>query len=169
MLIIDASLISKFYIDTESDIKNCISQLERCIEILVPKVENLFEEASSTKPKQINQFKTIIEKNTDENDDDDEDDDDDDDFVEVKTANQEEEDPDIELRYLGFLNDRSSEFTRNFNLELDIRLKENEENKIVIDIMRDLYKELKNSHLTKVTSWLKVKYYFQSFKLKIFQ
>ena len=73
----------------------------------------------------------------------------------MKPINAEEEDPDIELRYLGFLNDRGSEYTRNFNLEVNIKLKEDEENKIVIDIMRDLYKELKNSHLTKITTWLK--------------
>jgi hypothetical protein len=49
-----------------------------------------------------------------------------------------------------------SNYVRNYNLEVNIKLKENEENKIVIDIMRDLYKELKNSHLIKINIWLKV-------------
>ena len=98
-------------------------------------------------PKKVNEFKTVIQQDNDAQSDTDSDSSDD--FVEVKPENEEDEDPDIELRYLGFLKDDSSEYTRNYNLEVNIKLKENEENKIVIDIMRDLYKELKNSHLIK--------------------
>ena len=105
-------------------------------------------------PKKVNDFKTVIQQDNDAQSDTDSDSSDD--FVEVKPENEEEEDPDIELRYLGFLKDDSSEYTRNYNLEVNIKLKENEENKIVIDIMRDLYKELKNSHLIKINIWLKV-------------
>ena len=89
---------------------------------------------------------------------DDDSDDDDDDFEEVApgddSANKEEED--LELRYLGFLNDKSSEFVRNYNIKLNIGLVENEENQVIIDIMRDLYKELKKSHLSKINDWIKV-------------
>ena len=81
----------------------------------------------------------------------------DDDFEEVPSKNQQEEE-EIELRYLGFLNDKSSEYTRNFELKLTVdRLKIDEENRVVFDIMRDLNKELKNSHLAKIKDWIKVK------------
>ena len=138
--------------------------MERCIEILVPKIDDLFDDNDSKKPKEmfvpkkVNKFKTVIQQNYDEAESD-IDSDGSDDFVEVKPVGDDddvEEDPDIELRYLGFLNDNSSEYTRNYNLQVDIKLKENEENKIVIEIMRDLVKELKNSHLVKINIWLKV-------------
>lgn len=138
--------------DSENDIKNCISQLERCIEILVPKVEDLFEEAESKKPRLVQQIKTVL-PNEQENNESDAESDCSDDFEEVKPENSgDDDDPDIELRYLGFL---SSKESSDYNLEVDVKLRENEENKIVIDIMRDLYKELKNSHLAKINTWLK--------------
>lgn len=138
--------------DTEEDIRNCVNQLERCIEILVPKVEDLFEETASKKPRLVQRINTVLPDEP-EHDDSDADSDCSDDFEEVKSHNlAEDDDPDIELRYLGFLNATES---TNFSLQVDVKLKENEENKIVIDIMRDLYKELKNSHLNKINTWLK--------------
>ena len=166
------------FAETEQDIKTCIDQLDRCITLLVPKFDELFEEASAkTQASDRNQTKNskltppsvdspskrpaepkgpTSEEGSDEDSDDD---DDDDDFVEVPTGdnsvNKEEED--LELRYLGFLNDKSSEFVRNYNIKLDIGLVENEENQVIIEIMRDLNKELKKSHLTKINDWIKVK------------
>lgn len=79
------------------------------------------------------------------------------DFVEVpfkETPNYDDED---ELRYLGFFRDRNSEFSRHYNLQIEISLKENEENRIIVETMREFYKELKNSYLDKLTKWIKVR------------
>ena len=130
--------------------------MERCIDLLKP--NDLFDSGDfvaggtlSSKTKA-----NIIETRVEEAQGGEEDsDDDDDDFVEVATNKGEDEE--IELRYLGFLTDRSSEYTRDFNLELSVNaLKVDEENKILVDIMKDLYKELKNSYLTKLQHWIKV-------------
>ena len=81
--------------------------------------------------------------------------DDDDDFVEVETANRAEEE-EIELRYLGFLNDQNSANTRNYELSVNVAgFKIDDENRIVVQIIRDLHKELKNSHLLKTQDWIK--------------
>jgi len=124
------------FLDSENDIKNCISQLERCIEILVPKVEDLFEEAESKKPRLVQQIKTVL-PNEQENNESDAESDCSDDFEEVKPENSgDDDDPDIELRYLGFL---SSKESSDYNLEVDVKLRENEEkiNVIRIRIVRD--------------------------------
>lgn len=96
-------------------------------------------------------------------------DDDDDDFVEVrpkKSKEELEEDRYIELRYLGILNDdnkiaepMSIEQFKSVNLTIDLHLRENHDNKVVIDIMRDMYKELKKSWLSKINNWIKVEIY----------
>ena len=110
----------------------------------------------SKKPRLVQQIKTVL-PNEHEKDESDADSDCSDDFEEVKPEHSvEDDDPDIELRYLGFL---SSKESSDYSLEVDVKLRENEENKIVIDIMRDLYKELKNSHLSKINTWLKVNKY----------
>ena len=130
--------------------------MERCIDLLKP--NDLFDSGDfvaggklGSKTKE-NIIETRVEEAPEEEEDSD---DDDDDFVEVATNKGEDEE--IELRYLGFLTDRSSEYTRDFNLELSVNaLKVDEENKILVDIMKDLYKELKNSYLTKLQHWIKV-------------
>ena len=149
-------------VDSEPDIKNCVDQLERCINILIPKPEDLFisEEASNeNKTKRYVQFETETQPSTSSGTDagkeeESDSDDSDDGFEEVPMDKKVDED--IELRYLGFLEDKGSEFNRNYNLELNLNLEVDEENKIVIEIMKDLYKELKNSHLKKITLWIKV-------------
>lgn len=147
--------------DTKEDIKNCIGQLERCLDIIKP--NDLFENADfelptsiSTKKQSIIDTESIKEDHLRELEtESDSDDDDDDDFVEVPVAKN-NEDEEIELRYLGFLNDKSSAYTRNFELELKVdSFKIDDENKIVVEIMRDLYKELKNSYMVKVKDWIK--------------
>ncbi len=76
---------------------------------------------------------------------------DDDDFVEVKDNNNQDE-----LRFLGFFNDQNSEYTRNFQLNLNIGLNINEDNKIVIENMKGLYKELKNIYQSRVNHFIQV-------------
>jgi hypothetical protein len=149
---------------------NCIEQLDRCMNILIPKEEDIFAniDFNGNKTSKMivssNNSESELPKAKDKNthDEVDDDDDSDEDFVEVPLNNQDEE-VDIEMRYLGFLNDKSSEFTRNYNLRIDLNLKENDENRVVVDIMRDLYKELKNSHLIKINTWIKVFHFVFNF------
>lgn len=84
----------------------------------------------------------------------DESDTDDDDFVEVKLPDDENDDEE-ELRFLGFLNGRDSEYTRNFELNLNLKFDQNEDNRILVEIIKDLYKELKYSHLDSLIAWIK--------------
>lgn len=67
-------------------------------------------------------------------------------------------DTEEELRYFGFFNGHDSEYTRSFELKLNLNLNENEENRVVIDSMKDFYKELKYSHLVTVNMWIKVEF-----------
>lgn len=164
--------------ECEFDIKNSLEQLDRCISILVPK-DDLFtnedfslENSKKPKEKQPNSLLQTAEDSnvTSENDNasnsDDDSDSSEDDFVEVpskKTKEELEEDRYVELRYLGLLNENTNsteamtlERFKNVNLSIELNLRENEENKVVIEIMRDLYKELKKSSLVKVNNWIKV-------------
>ena len=84
------------------------------------------------------------------------DDDDDDEFETVKIPGLENENNEEELRYLGFLNGRDSEYSRNFELNINLKFGQNEDNKILIDIIKDLYKEVKYSHLDLLNNWIKV-------------
>lgn len=129
--------------------------MERCIDILKP--NDLFQNSDFELPIISNEKKESIiateleESGLEGSSDSDEDDDD---FVEVEPNDNRTEDEEIELRYLGFLGDRSS--AREYNLELSVdTFKIDNENKIVVDIMRDLEKEL-NSYLTKIKNWIKV-------------
>lgn len=150
-----------------------MEQFDRCINILVPKTEELFtnedfniEPVGKNPPQKSD--KSPIETTTnvdemDENEDDSDDDSDsDDDFVEVaskKTKEEIEEERYVEMRYLGVLNgDKpvSLEEFKNANFTIDLRLQENDENKVVIEIMRDLYKEMKKSSLVRIQNWIKV-------------
>jgi hypothetical protein len=85
---------------------------------------------------------------------------DDDDFIEVpevKSKSEIEAEREVEMKYLGFAKN-SANATENAKsgFTIDINLLENEENKVLFETMRDLYKELKNSHLVKVNNWIKV-------------
>lgn len=87
-------------------------------------------------------------------------DEDEDDFVEVaevKSKSEIQAETEVEMKYLGFSKDtvNSSENGKS-GFTIDINLLENEENKVLFESMRDLYKELKNSHLAKVNNWIKV-------------
>ena len=149
-----------------------MNQLKRCFDIIIPKPEAFLGEADEVvkkqektktfqiyeetdeedeeEPEPENEKSNIISKNNDESDNESSDDD----FVEVplKTST----DTIDELRYLGFFNDRNSEFTRHYNLQIDIGIKESEENKIIRETMREMYKELENAHLKKLNKWIKV-------------
>ncbi|CAF1031317.1 unnamed protein product [Brachionus calyciflorus] len=142
--------------DLEVDIKNCVKQLEQSINILVPH-ENLFnnEDFNITESK-----RTPVSRNIQEEISDFEDSDSDDDFVEVPVKRSKEEEVEhtnLELKYLGFFNGTSStiEELKNTNIKIDLFLNENDENKVVIDIMKDLSKELKNLYLVKINKWIK--------------
>ena len=95
-----------------------------------------------------------MEHQTDSDEDDSEDD-----FVEVKlnkSKSQLEEEREVEMKFLGFGSSTSNNNNNNTsNYNIDLNIYENEDNKQVIETMREFYKELKNSHLTKVTYWIK--------------
>lgn len=159
--------------------------MERCINILVPKSEELFTNEDFNLSERVSEKSSIEEVNKSidaevdnyESDSDD----DEDDFVEVrpkKSKEELEEDRYIELRYLGILNDdnkiaepMSIEQFKSVNLTIDLHLRENQDNKVVIDIMRDMYKELKKSWLSKINNWIKVEYilflYFKSSRINL--
>lgn len=152
----------------EPDIRNSLEQLERCISILVPKSDELFtnedfnlqssEKSTKTADELVDEFMSSKE---------DESSDDEDDFVEVptkKTKEELDEERYVELRYLGILNEDKTvaamtiEDFKNAPLTIDLHLRENDENKVVIEIMRDLYKELKKSSLVRINNWIKVNF-----------
>jgi hypothetical protein len=128
-------------LDKENDIKLSIQQLDRCYNILIPKPEDVFNDFNDEP----------TESSVNNKDDDSETDDE---FETVKIPGL--EDNNDELRYLGFLNGRDSEYSRNFQLDINLKFGQNEDNKILIDIIKDLYKELKYSHLVSLNSWIKV-------------
>lgn len=86
------------------------------------------------------------------------------DFEEVplnKSLEQINEERRIEMEYLGFSNGKiiqtiNEPNEENSNLTIDINLNENEDNRVLIQTIRDLYKELESSHLLKVATWIKV-------------
>jgi len=87
------------------------------------------------------------------------------DFEEVplnKSLEQINEERRIEMEYLGFANGKKIQPTTsqtnegNSNMTIDINLNENEDNRVLIQTIRDLYKELESSHLLKVATWIKV-------------
>ena len=165
----------------EVDINGCIEQLERSIKILMPGDElfnsydfNIktthelmdFEEStdnSAAKCSNQDDENGELERPSDDDDDDD-DDDSEDDFVEVsvpKTKEEIENERSEEMKYLGISKDGSglqnkNQFEFTGQLKIDLHLKENDENKVVFEIIRGLYKELKNSHLIKVNDWIKL-------------
>ena len=154
----------------------CVEQLERSIKILMPGDE-LFDnydfnfnkasaEDNTSEEKPIETEDSREDSDTDETETDDEDDSEDD-FVEVAPSKSKEEiehERDVELKYLGIAKDGSgfanggvnNGANSKGNFKIDLNLTENEENKILFEIMRGLYKELKNSHLAKATNWIKV-------------
>lgn len=173
-----------FYLEYENDIKNSVEQLERCINILVPPTEELFTnedfnlvstERVSKLPPKTNETEQKPDEENDELDDsnnaedwnqeDDDDDEDEDDFVEVATKKSKEEIEEeryVEMRYLGVLNEANTvvsldELKNAPALTIDLHLRENDENKVVMEVMRDLYKELKKSSLVRVQTWIKVR------------
>jgi hypothetical protein len=132
----------------------------------VPKEEELFgkedfdvEARASKKPPSTVPTSESTESDKDAaetSDEDDQDDDDDDDFVEVrpkKTREEIEAERELEMRYLGFADNTA--LSTDEQLKIDIRLRENEDNAVVIEIMRGLYKELKRSYLAKINNWIK--------------
>lgn len=159
-----------------------MEQFDRCINILVPKTEEIFtnedfniESVGKNPPQKTDKssIETANSSNIGEIDDDDNEDgdnsDDDsdsseDDFVEVaskKTKEEIEEERYVEMRYLGVLNaDKpvSLDEFKNAKFTIDLRLQENDENKVVIEIMRDLYKEMKKSSLVRIQNWIKVEW-----------
>jgi hypothetical protein len=80
----------------------------------------------------------------------------DDEFIEVKIERSKEED-EAEMRYLGFLNGSDSEYVRHFNMNINVKIDQNGENCVLIENMKDFYKELKNCHLDKIKKWIKVR------------
>jgi hypothetical protein len=81
-----------------------------------------------------------------------------DDFVEVKlnrSKSELEEDRQVEMKFLGFGSTTSENKNDTSNFRIDLNLYENEDNKEILQTMRDIYKELKYSYLTKVTFWIK--------------
>jgi hypothetical protein len=126
----------------------------------MPKEEELFDNedfnlnSGSKRPMQPVQSlpEAISEEEAEETDSDD----DDDDFVEVRAKRSKEEieaERELELRYLGFTGEEGA--TNNGQMQIDLRFKENEDNAVVIEIMRGLYKELKKSYLVKINNWIK--------------
>ena len=130
--------------------KLSIQQLDRCYNILIPKPEDVFNDFNDEP----------TESSVNNKDDDSESDDE---FETVKIPGL--EDNNDELRYLGFLNGRDSEYSRNFQLDINLKFGQNEDNKILIDIIKDLYKEVKYSHLLSLNNWIKVYFclFFSSF------
>lgn len=95
-------------------------------------------------------------------------DDSDEDFVEVPTKRTKEDiiaETNLEMRYLGFLDKKSTSIQNLINTEITIEqyLKENDDNKILIDIMKDLSREIRNLYLNKINKWIKVSYYLYYF------
>jgi hypothetical protein len=119
-------------LDKENDIKLSIQQLDRCYNILIPKPEAVFNDFN------VNHTESSVNNKDDDSETDDE-------FETVKIPSL--EDNNDELRYLGFLNGRDSEYSRNFQLDINLKFGQNEDNKILIDIIKGLYKEVKYSHL----------------------
>jgi len=151
----------------EVDINNCIEQFERSIKLLMPG-EDFFDSydfnlKSKYMLQNMESSNSYPEKELDEESS--SDDDSEDDFVEVNVTKTKEEieiERNEELKYLGILNDgRFLKMDGKYasgQMNIDIHLNEDEDNKIVFEIIRGLYKELKNSHLTRVNNWIKVKF-----------
>lgn len=98
----------------------------------------------------IQQLSTDPSEETDESDED---------FVEVPIKRTKEDvisETNLEMHYLGFLGKESIEDLINTEIKIEEFLKENDDNKIVIDIMKDLSKEIKNSYLLRINKWIKV-------------
>ena len=132
-------------LEKESDIRSTIEQIDRCFNILIPKPEDVFNDFG------------ISQSSLNKNNDDNSDTDDDDNFETVIIPGCENDDTEEELRYLGFLKGRDSEYSRNFELNINInKIDNNEDNRILIEILRDLYKEIKYSHLDSLSNWIKV-------------
>jgi len=134
-----------------------VNQLERCIDILKP--NDLFDSSDFDLPKinpnekaaNIIETEKIATEKESESDSDE-----DDDFEEVPCTSSKEQE-EMEMRYLGFLDDKGSSNARDYELEFAVdKFKIDEENKIILEIMRDLQKEL-NSFLIKIKDWIKVK------------
>jgi hypothetical protein len=90
-----------------------------------------------------------------------------------KSLEQIDEERRIEMEYLGFSNGKMTQTTSRLheeksNLTIDINLNENEDNRVLIQTIRDLYKELEDSHLLKVSTWINVAFCFYYFKFILF-
>jgi hypothetical protein len=99
----------------------------------------------------------LNEQEMDEQNETDEDDSEDD-FVEVKlnrSKSELEEERQVEMKFLGFGCSASDSKIGTSNFQIDLNLNENDDNKEILNTMRDIYKELKNSYLTKLTFWIK--------------
>lgn len=139
------------FTENENDIVSCFEQLERSLGILMP-LDDLFSLDDFNKKSQPQKSSTAGTQQ----DDSDSDDSDEDDFVEVRTSRTKdeiEEERNFEMRYFGI---GENEDERDKNFLISVNLKENEDNKILLEISRGLYKELKNTHLSKVAHWIKV-------------
>lgn len=151
----------------EIDINTCVEQFERSIKLLMPG-EDLFDNYDfNLKTKHILQNmesnENELEKESEEDATLSDDDDSEDDFVEVNVKKSKEEiesERNEEMKYLGILKDgtslRMNGKETSGQMNIDINLNEDEDNKIVFEIIRGLYKELKNSYLTKINNWIKV-------------
>lgn len=154
------------------DIKNNVKQLEQCINILVPR-EDLFDDDDfevTNKKNAAAVENQMCEGEADsklENPDDDQetdveddDEDDEDEFEEVpskKSKEELEEDRQTELKYFGLLNGNKLNRPRMIDIQINHKLKENEENKVIVETIKGLAKELQKSYLPKINNWLKVK------------
>jgi len=151
----------------EVDINNCIEQFERSIKLLMPGEDifdnydfNLKSNYVSQNKETVNESEKELEADASSCDDESESEDD---FVEVNAAKSKEEiekERDEEMKYLGISKNGGFQKLNGKNdagqIDIDIHLSEDEDNKIVFEIIRGLYKELKNSHLVRVNNWIKV-------------
>jgi hypothetical protein len=158
-------------LDMEADITNCIEQFERSVKLLMPG-EDIFDNYDfNLKSNYVSQNKETINESEKEVDadtsscDDESESESEDDFVEVNAAKSKEEiekERDEEMKYLGISKNSGFQKLNGKNnagqLDIDIHLNEDEDNKIVFEIIRGLYKELKNSHLVRVNNWIKVNF-----------
>ncbi|RNA35487.1 UV-stimulated scaffold A-like, partial [Brachionus plicatilis] len=144
----------KEMINLEPDIKNCIKQLEQSIKILIPSEDFFSNEDFIPAESKMTPTKQFSNEDEEESDDSDEE------LVEVPIKRTKEDiiaDTNLEIHYLGFLDKESTcvEDLKNTQVKIEQYLKETDDNKIVIDIMKDLSKEIKNSHLYRINKWIK--------------
>ena len=134
--------------------------MDRCIGLLIPKEEEKIFDSEDFNLVTKNSLykKTLLSEviDTESELSGDDEDDSDEDFVEVTSKKSKEEvetERNLEMRYFGI--GEKDTLSVEQQLEIDLRLKVNEDNETLIEIMRGLYKELKKTHLTRINNWMK--------------